>query len=70
MPLLRAEGDEKEPQVGLVAPEDGRPPEAKAMTLPLPPNEALVVDVAGGLDSGCMIEQAHSIRMKAAHGVG
>jgi len=26
VPLLRAEGCEKEPQVGLVAPEDGRPP--------------------------------------------
>jgi len=29
MPLLRAEGGEKEPQVGLVAPEDGRTTEAE-----------------------------------------
>jgi len=52
VPLLRAEGGEKEPQVGLVAPEDGRPTEAKAMILPLTPDEALVVDVARDLDSG------------------
>jgi hypothetical protein len=42
VPLLRAEGGEKEPQVGLVAPEeDGRPTEAETMTLPLKPDEAL-----------------------------
>jgi hypothetical protein len=51
VPLLRAEGGEKEPQVGLVAPEDGRPTEAEAMILPLTPDEALVVDVTRGLDS-------------------
>ena len=58
VPLLRAEGGEKEPQFGLVAPEDGRPTEAEAMILPPTPEEALVVDVAKGLDSGSMIEQA------------
>jgi len=36
VPLLRAEGGEKESQVGLVAPEDGRPTEAEVMS-PDPP---------------------------------
>jgi len=53
VPLLRAEDGEKESQVGL--PEDGRPTEAKAMILLLMPDEALVVDVARGLDSGSMM---------------
>jgi hypothetical protein len=35
VPLLRAEGGEKEPQVGLMATEDGRPTEAEARILPL-----------------------------------
>jgi hypothetical protein len=47
VPLLRAEQ---------VAPEDGRPPEAEAIILPLTHDEALEVDVARGLDSGSMIE--------------
>ena len=55
---------------GLVTPEDGRPTEAEALILPLTPDEALVVDVAKGLNSGSLIEQAHSILMKAAYGVG
>jgi len=61
VPFLRAEGGEEEPQVGLVAPEDGRLTGAKAMILPHTPDEALVVDVARGLYSGSMIEKAHSI---------
>ena len=36
-------------------------PEAATIFLPLTPDEALVVDVARGLDSGSMIEQAHRI---------
>jgi hypothetical protein len=64
VPLLRAEGGEKESQFGLVAPEDGRPSDAEAMILPLTPDEALA-DVARGLDSGSMIEQAHRILMQA-----
>jgi len=51
VPLLCAEGGEKEPQVGLVAPEDGPRPEADAMILPLTPDEALVVDVTGGCET-------------------
>jgi len=35
VPLLRAEGGEQEFQAGLVASEDGRPPEAEMMILPL-----------------------------------
>jgi len=52
VPLLRAEGSEEEFHVGFVATEDGRPTEAEAMILPLAPDEALVVDVARGLDCG------------------
>jgi hypothetical protein len=67
---------------GAGAAEGGRPPESEAMILPLTSdealnktrpqskNEALVVDLARGLDSGSMIEQAYSILMKAAYGVG
>ena len=70
VPLLRAEGGEEESQVGLVVPKDVRSTEAETMILPRTPDEALVVDVARGLDSGSMIEQAHSILIKATYGVG
>ena len=70
MPLLRAGGREEESQVGLVLPEDVRPSEAETMILPRTPNESLVVDVARGLDSGSMIEQAHRILMQASYSVG
>jgi len=39
-------------RVGLVAPEDVRPSDAEMLILPRTPDEALVVDVARGLDSG------------------
>jgi len=42
----RGRRGEKELQVGLVASEDGRPPEAEAMILPLTLDEAFVVDSA------------------------
>jgi hypothetical protein len=64
VPLLRAEGGEEESQCGLVVPEDIRATEAETMILPRTPNEALVVDVARGLDSGSMIEQAYRILMQ------
>jgi hypothetical protein len=40
LPLLRAEGGEKEPQVGFMALalEDGRPPEVEAMILLMRPS--------------------------------
>ena len=58
VPLLRAEGGEEESQFGLVVPKDVPSTEAETMILPCTPDEALVVDVASGLDSGTMIEQA------------
>ena len=61
VPLLRAEGSEEESQFGLVVPEDVRPSEAETMILPRTPDESLIVDVARGLDSGNMIEQAHPL---------
>ena len=68
VPLLRAEGSEEESQVGLVVPEDVCPLalEAETMFLPRTPDEALVVDVVRGLDSGSMIEQAHRILMQVS----
>ena len=66
VPLLRAE---EESQVGLVVPEDVRPSEAETMILPRTPDESLVVDVARGLDSGSMIEQAHRILMQVSYSV-
>jgi len=66
VPLLRAEGSEEESQFGLVGPEDVRPSEAETMIL----DESLVVDVARGLDSGSIIEQAHRILMQVSYSVG
>jgi len=68
VPLLRAEGGEQESQFGLVAPEDVRPTEAELMIIPT--DEALIVNVARGLDSGSMIEQAHHIIMQVPYSVG
>ena len=57
-------------QVGLVVPEDVGPAEAETVILPRTPDEALVVDVARGLDSGSMIEQSHCIFMQVSYSVG
>jgi len=70
VPLLRADGSEEESQVGLVLPEDVRPSEAETMILPRTPDEALVVDVARGLDRDSMKEQAHRILMQVPYSVG
>jgi len=51
-------------------PEDVRPSEAETMILLRTPDESLVVDVARGLDSGSMIEQAHCILMQVTYSVG
>jgi len=40
VPLLRAEGSEKESQFGLVVPEDVRPSEAETMILPRTPDDS------------------------------
>jgi len=57
MALLRAEGGQDKPLVCMVATKDGRPTEAEAMILPLPPGESLVVNVARCLDAGSMISR-------------
>ena len=50
MPLLHAGGREEEAEVDLEATENGSALITKAVVLPLPRNEALVVDVTGGLN--------------------
>ena len=69
MPLLRAKGTE-EAEVGLEATENGCAPKTKGVVLPLPPDEALVVDVAGGLNGGDVIKQADGVLVKTASRVG
>jgi len=70
VPLLRAEGGEEEPEVCLVATDNGGSTEAEAKVLPLPPDEGLVVDVSRGPGGGTIIEQTHGVLMEAAYGVG
>ena len=70
MPLLRAESGEKEAQVGLEATKDGCAPIAKAVVLSRAPYEALVVDVAGGLNSCDVVKQADGVLVKTASRVG
>jgi len=73
MPLLCTEGGEEEPQVGLMATEDGGPTKSDAMILALPPNEALVVDATAsgrGLDGGRVVEPAPGILVQTAYRVG
>ena len=45
-------------------------PIAKAMVLSRAPDEALVVDIAGGLNGGDVIKQANGILVKTASRVG
>ena len=45
-------------------------PIAKAMVLPRSPDEALVVDITGGLNGGDVIKQANGILVKTASRVG
>ena len=70
MPLLRAESGEKEAQVGLEATKDGCASIAKAVVLSRAPDEALVVDVAGGLNSCDVVKQADGVLVKTASRVG
>ena len=70
VPLLGAQGRKEEAKVSLVAPEDVGPAETEAVILARPPDEPLVVDVAGGLDGGGVIEQTHHIRMHVSYSVG
>ena len=70
MPLLRAESGEKEAEISLEATKDGCTPIAKAMVLPRSPDEALVVDIASGLNGGDVIKLANGILVKTASRVG
>ena len=42
----------------------------EAVVLPLPPDNALVVDVTRGLNGGDVIKEADGILVKTASGVG
>ena len=59
--LERAESREKEAEIGLEATKNGCAPIAKVVVLPLPPDEALVVDVTGGLNGSDLTKQANGI---------
>ena len=64
MPLLRTKSCKKEAKVRLEATKDGCTPIAKAGVLPRSPDEALVVDIACGLNGGDVIKQANGILKK------
>ena len=70
MPLLRAESRKKEAEISLETTKNGCMPIAKVMVLLRSPDEALVVDVAGGLNGCDVIKQADGILMKTASLVG
>ena len=70
VPLLRAKLREEEAEVGLEATKKGYAPLAKVVVLPLPPDEAFVVDVTGGLNGSDMIKQADGILVKTSSRVG
>ena len=70
MPLLRTKSCKKEAKVRLEATKDGCTPIAKAMVLSRTPDEALVVDVAGGLNSCDVVKQADGVFVKTASRVG
>ena len=70
MPLLRTESRKKEAEIGLEATKNGCAPIAKVVVLPLSPDEALVVDVAGGLNGSDVIKQAVGVLVKTTSRVG
>ena len=70
MPLLRAESGEKEAEISLEATKDGCTPIAKVMVLPRTPDEALVVDIARGLNGCDVVKQANGVLVKTASRVG
>ena len=69
VPLLRAKRREEEAEVGLEATKNGCAPITEVVAL-LPPDEALLVDVTGGLNGSDVIKQADSILVKTASCVG
>ena len=70
MPLLRTKSCKKEAEISLEATKDGCTPIAKAMVLSRAPDKALVVDVAGGLNSCDVVKQADGVLVKTASRVG
>ena len=70
MPLLRTKSRKKEAEISLEATKDGCTPIAKAMVLSRAPDEAFVVDVAGGLNSCDVVKQADGVLVKTASRVG
>ena len=70
MPLLRIESRKKEAEISLETTKNGSAPIAKVVVLPRSPDEALVVDIACGLNGGDVIKQANGILVKTASGVG
>ena len=70
VPLLRAESRQEEAEVGLEATKNGCTPIAKVVVLPRSPDEALIVDVARGLNGCDVIKQADCILVKTASCVG
>ena len=70
MPLLRAESRKKEAEISLKATKNGCTPIAKVMVLPRSPDEALIVDIARGLNGCDVIKQADGVLVKTASRVG
>ena len=70
MPLLRTKSSKKEAEISLEATKDGCTPTAKAMVLPRSPDEALVVDIARGLNGCDVVKQANGVLVKTASCVG
>ena len=70
MLLLRTESRKKEAEISLEATKNGCTPIAKVVVLPRSPDEALVVDVAGGLNGCDVIKQADGVLVKTASRVG
>ena len=70
MPLLRTKSCKKEAKVRLEATKDGCTPIAKAMVLPRSPDEALVVDIARGLNGCDVVKQANGVLVETASRVG
>ena len=64
MPLLRTESRQKEAEISLETTKNGCTPLAKMVVLPLSPDEALVVDVAGGLNGCDVIKPADVVLVK------
>ena len=61
MPLLRTESCKKEAEISLEATKNVCTPIANVVVLLRAPDEALVVDVAGGLNGSDVIKQADGI---------